>query len=621
MVALVLSTVSAKVNDSGKPGGIPSKPNELQKNKIIQTIPDDDQFIHRGKRYSSNQSSLSDKEQSQKPRIYKSTSTWQRLEALSESERQNAMIQFEPTSQIQATEMNELRQLETMWNGGNFEETILELKKFEDTRNGANIAIGISWKTPVEVQIPEVNPNGTDVRIGTDTNIKNIILDYHEGSGNLFTVILFYDTAATADAWTVNLSDDGGATWTETYEFSTSYTMNDVGAAVITDTLYVGYIGGADQYEARSRRFSALTGMVDNGYFYQTVFDKSIEINDVAFTSNVDWLDNRIYYLAILDDNSLVYYWDDQSGISWDEIATNITDANVGLDAHTNQDYTSYFLVASYITTSNRLYVARRGGSWVTTDMDTASISEDATSIAAYQDRMVTVFEDINGDFKYWISYDEGASWYFGYIAQDMNLFSPHVAGRHGDGFRVIYQQEVGEPDSLWTRHRDYGTGPGTASWGDPVYINETADVHTGTYTNVEWIPSATTNWGATWIAGPSPTTAWFDFVEPPVGIGDPYSGNFPDEFNLDQNYPNPFNPSTTIEFYIQQKSDVTLDVYNNLGQRVRRLIEGTSFTPGLHYVEWDGKTEFGEFAPSGIYFYKMNTDDFQQIRKMLLLK
>jgi flagellar hook assembly protein FlgD len=89
----------------------------------------------------------------------------------------------------------------------------------------------------------------------------------------------------------------------------------------------------------------------------------------------------------------------------------------------------------------------------------------------------------------------------------------------------------------------------------------------------------------------------------------------------LYQNYPNPFNPNTTIQFYILQKSQVTLDIYDNLGRHIRKLIDGVSYTTGSHSIEWDGKTELRDLAPSGVYYYKLKTADFQQTRKMLLIK
>lgn len=94
-----------------------------------------------------------------------------------------------------------------------------------------------------------------------------------------------------------------------------------------------------------------------------------------------------------------------------------------------------------------------------------------------------------------------------------------------------------------------------------------------------------------------------------------------PDGFALAANYPNPFNPATTIEFTRQGRPAwVRLVVYNLLGQEVRELTSG-SFQAGLHRVRWDGRDESGKSVGSGLYFYRLESDDYSETRKMLLLK
>jgi len=97
-----------------------------------------------------------------------------------------------------------------------------------------------------------------------------------------------------------------------------------------------------------------------------------------------------------------------------------------------------------------------------------------------------------------------------------------------------------------------------------------------------------------------------------------------PVAFQLSQNYPNPFNPETNIRFDIPAQMTegtyVQLLVYNLLGQLVRILVDGTRF-PGHHVVQWDGKNEFGEIVPSGVYFYTIIAGDFKAIKKMTLLR
>jgi hypothetical protein len=88
-----------------------------------------------------------------------------------------------------------------------------------------------------------------------------------------------------------------------------------------------------------------------------------------------------------------------------------------------------------------------------------------------------------------------------------------------------------------------------------------------------------------------------------------------PVQFELAQNYPNPFNPSTTIRFSLPQNSNVTLKVYNALGQEVSTLINRV-MDAGAHSINFDAS-----MMNSGIYFYRLDTDQFSEVRKMTLIK
>ncbi|MFC2094645.1 T9SS type A sorting domain-containing protein [Bacteroidota bacterium] len=89
-----------------------------------------------------------------------------------------------------------------------------------------------------------------------------------------------------------------------------------------------------------------------------------------------------------------------------------------------------------------------------------------------------------------------------------------------------------------------------------------------------------------------------------------------PGNYELAQNYPNPFNPSTKIQFALPVGANVTLKVFNLLGQEVQTLINNQVKPAGSHEVIFDASN-----LPSGIYFYRMQTDNFVQVKKMMLLK
>ena len=90
-------------------------------------------------------------------------------------------------------------------------------------------------------------------------------------------------------------------------------------------------------------------------------------------------------------------------------------------------------------------------------------------------------------------------------------------------------------------------------------------------------------------------------------------------------NYPNPFNPETTIEFSIKGKNnkivDTKLSIYNIKGQKVIALINDKLNTGETYSVVWDGKDKTGSRVSSGVYFYKLETNDFVKTKKMILMK
>jgi hypothetical protein len=105
-----------------------------------------------------------------------------------------------------------------------------------------------------------------------------------------------------------------------------------------------------------------------------------------------------------------------------------------------------------------------------------------------------------------------------------------------------------------------------------------------------------------------------------PTDADDNQSSGMPGTFVLNQNHPNPFNPQTTIDFNLPRSSLMSIDVYNILGENICTLIS-RRLTPGPHSVVWDGRDANGAEVPSGVYFYRLQTEEFSQTRKMLLLK
>jgi PKD repeat protein len=182
----------------------------------------------------------------------------------------------------------------------------------------------------------------------------------------------------------------------------------------------------------------------------------------------------------------------------------------------------------------------------------------------------------------------------------------------------VAVSMEVGE--DFWVQYYNGSTWQTVAAFARGTHFNN------GTFYNVVVpIPRSTYNY---------PTNARLRFMcDASNDADDVYIDNIewrgmsgsssmakiepelPGGYALAQNFPNPFNPTTTIEFSLPVASDVSLKVYNVLGQEVVELANGY-FGAGYHSIEWDASNK-----ASGIYFYRITTDAFTASRKMILLK
>ena len=109
--------------------------------------------------------------------------------------------------------------------------------------------------------------------------------------------------------------------------------------------------------------------------------------------------------------------------------------------------------------------------------------------------------------------------------------------------------------------------------------------------------------------------TSLLDTSHYPTRIDDEFLTQAPTEYKLLQNYPNPFNPSTTISYSIPKQSQVTLKIYDILGNEIKMLVNEEK-TAGTYKINFNASD-----LSSGIYFYKLETDNYVKCKKMILLK
>ncbi|MEW5923440.1 MAG: T9SS type A sorting domain-containing protein [Candidatus Zixiibacteriota bacterium] len=119
---------------------------------------------------------------------------------------------------------------------------------------------------------------------------------------------------------------------------------------------------------------------------------------------------------------------------------------------------------------------------------------------------------------------------------------------------------------------------------------------------------------------GPSQPLCWevVDTSQSPVNELE--NGILPTNFELGQNYPNPFNPSTKLDFAVPTFSKVNISVFNILGQKIATLVDG-EYAAGYYSVDWDSRGDDGSEVASGIYFYKLEANNFTDTKKLMLIR
>ena len=93
-----------------------------------------------------------------------------------------------------------------------------------------------------------------------------------------------------------------------------------------------------------------------------------------------------------------------------------------------------------------------------------------------------------------------------------------------------------------------------------------------------------------------------------------------PDSPQLAQNAPNPFNSQTVLSYFLPEPSSVRLEVFTLTGQRVAVLHQGPQQT-GYHRLRWDGRDDTGHLVASGMYLYRLITNEVMLTRKLMLLR
>ena len=251
-----------------------------------------------------------------------------------------------------------------------------------------------------------------------------------------------------------------------------------------------------------------------------------------------------------------------------------------------------------YAATSSSIYIATDGGAnWtsITSGLPGYSITYIDVSTTDANKLWITL-SGYNAGYKIYYSSNAGNNW-TNISGSLPNLPANCVAYLHPD--RLFIGMDVG------VYYRD-----NTMSDWAPFMINmpnvEISEFEIHLPTNK--IRAATYGRGI------------WESVIPPVTSINSNGNDIPASYTLYQNYPNPFNPETIIEFDLPKNSNVTLKIYNILGQEIRTLLQ-SDVSVGHKLIQWNGKDNNGQIVNSGIYIYELTAGNFRDSKIMVMIK
>jgi len=400
----------------------------------------------------------------------------------------NVVVEFDDNAT--AEQLDLAAQIDAAWQTGEFDagrDLIAQLRA-----TGFEGGMGFSWDQEGEQGASKIfdvfNP---DRRVGAPRDgATGFEMDFAPG-GNLYVLVSW------PDGWSMNRSTNGGNTWTETYFWLPGPGgFTDADIAVVDGFVYVGYI--AEDIDARLRRLSAATGIVDNAYFFETILTAvgaEMPLLDVAIEGNADSFENRIFYSVLKSDNTIYFGFDDSDdGTTFFDRSPPAANAVGPIDMHWNEGFASEAVFMSYLDTSGNIHAASWGGGvpWTDTIVTNTTAFNPDVKISAYQDTIIVGYENptAGGDpaVSYQISYNGGTSYASGsqFPAGSPSPFMTDVAAGLGYGTAQVTNFEDGAFDPIELRQRPtYAPG----FWPNSLVTNE-VDLLSGGEMAVEALPA-----------------------------------------------------------------------------------------------------------------------------------
>lgn len=405
-------------------------------------------------------------------------------------------------------------------------------------------------------------------------------------------------------------STDFGTSWTAPFVLSTTqppssdknWTFN------IKNRVYVVWVGF---YQPTYEWRILISKSTDRGL----TFSPQVQVNDLSSTGYRQWpvvredpKDSNIVYVSMhwdkrnFGDNYLPPWQvfvakSTNGGNSWLP-NTGLPDTGKSRELIGNRPYSATASLA-VSPIYNDVYVAWVDSTRVPNGKLNVFFSRSTNGAASFEPRKkipTGPSPDTSYHFKPWIECDVYGTIHI--IWYDTRGFDANSSG----GKKVTY----------YTYSTDRGE-----SWAPNEKVSDSTDTYNlGLYGHYQSFTTDSSKIYSAWgEQRQGSVNVYYSWRPLPVLSGVVAASNTPQKYSLSQNYPNPFNPLTTITYELPEQANIRINIFDVLGRTVKTLINGRQ-NAGKYSVTWDAAEN-----SSGIYFYKIETEKFNETKKMILIK
>jgi hypothetical protein len=509
---------------------------------------------------------------------------WHRLAQMSPAERANAVIDLEREEPL-------ARDIELLWNTGRCERA---LELFPTL---APEEVGINWRVPIPA--PE-SDWGTPVQVSARDSVMKIELAADAATGNLFCLFRYLGDGD-VNSWSINMSTDGGETWSEKATWMASYIIPDISLDIVSGHAYAGYVRASNLNTANVRRYRVTDGTIENFPGGSPFFELgSIALPDslrgFELAANYNFTNDRLYAffngksgqcrLRGFSTPGFADTFDMSSGLSTDVIR--------GIDIAWNFYPSAHPLVMSFINAAGNVQVWGRTQGNVNEALFSGAMPSNGsyTAIAAWKDTLHVVHDQQRSSVeqvRYLVRYTSTGSWLQGGIGDTVAGFSRNAAatGKYGDGVGVTYwQYPQNNPGQCfrsrpaysgnWTPAENIQQGLTTASDRVPAIARVAPGVHGAVFTRGF-------NHGMAYFN----RNDWTGIAEPGFGPVGAKPG-----------------PAAIVRGMLELRPTETGELFDASGRKLMRLAAG--------------KNDLRHLAP-GVYFLGIEAEGVKAQRKLIL--